>query len=128
MTGPPLGGLERRMAPTSDLDHQQQLSGGGPPLLLDRYILGEIIGRGGMASVYRATDTMLGRAVAVKLLHPSVSRDPLFVVRRHRQPPDCAAAGFLPPPSNSPRRRVRQREIRLATVPEGSSSAAPIVR
>ncbi len=36
--------------------------------LADRYEIGELIGRGGMADVHRAHDTMLDRTVAVKLL------------------------------------------------------------
>ncbi|HSN35777.1 MAG TPA: protein kinase [Arthrobacter sp.] len=44
-------------------------------LLGGRYRLGELIGRGGMASVYSATDTNLGREVALKLFAPQ-SADP----------------------------------------------------
>ena len=36
-------------------------------LLADRFKIASLIGTGGMASVYRATDTALGRTVAVKL-------------------------------------------------------------
>ena len=38
------------------------------PVLADRYRLDEILGRGGMAEVWRATDPVLHRSVAVKLL------------------------------------------------------------
>ena len=33
-----------------------------------RYQLGQLVGRGGMAEVHVATDTRLGRTVAVKIL------------------------------------------------------------
>jgi serine/threonine-protein kinase len=50
-------------------------------VLKDRYTLQEEIGRGGMATVYRATDRTLRRQVAVKVLHPHLSREPEFVAQ-----------------------------------------------
>jgi eukaryotic-like serine/threonine-protein kinase len=41
--------------------------------LLDRrYLVGPRIARGGMASVYEATDTRLDRVVAIKIMHPGL--------------------------------------------------------
>jgi serine/threonine-protein kinase len=46
-----------------------------------RYRLVELLGQGGMATIYRATDAQLGREVAVKVLHQEYGRDPDFVAR-----------------------------------------------
>lgn len=50
-------------------------------LLDGRYLVDELIARGGMASVYRATDTRLERAVAIKVMHPALAEDAAFVNR-----------------------------------------------
>lgn len=44
----------------------------GHEMLVDRYALGGVLGRGGMAEVRDGWDTRLDRAVAVKLLHPAL--------------------------------------------------------
>jgi serine/threonine protein kinase len=53
--------------------------------LAERYELGEPIGRGGMAKVFRATDTRLGRTVAIKVLAPEFARNQDFVQRFQRE-------------------------------------------
>jgi serine/threonine-protein kinase len=60
-------------------------------VLNGRYELGELIGRGGMADVYRGVDTRLGRTVAVKLLRPDLARDPQFQARFKREAQAVAA-------------------------------------
>jgi eukaryotic-like serine/threonine-protein kinase len=44
-------------------------------VVADRYALKDVVGRGGMADVYRATDTVLERAVAVKMLRAHATTD-----------------------------------------------------
>jgi tRNA A-37 threonylcarbamoyl transferase component Bud32 len=46
-----------------------------------RYQIEERLGTGGMATVYKATDPNLKRVVAIKLIHPHLATDPLFVRR-----------------------------------------------
>jgi len=56
-----------------------------------RYRLIELLGTGGMATIYRATDTGLGRDVALKLLRSEYLRDPDFS-SRFRQEAQAAAS------------------------------------
>ncbi|WP_345783246.1 protein kinase domain-containing protein [Actinomycetospora termitidis] len=50
-----------------------------------RYRVGEVIARGGMSTVHRGTDLRLDRPVAVKIMEPSLARDPVFVRRFERE-------------------------------------------
>jgi len=54
-------------------------------VLGDRYRLLERIGGGGMATVYRGEDALLGRRIAVKLLRPQLVVDDDFVSRFRRE-------------------------------------------
>lgn len=54
-------------------------------LLGERYRLDQLIGRGGMAAVWSATDTVLGRAVAVKRLHSGLLADDEHAERFRRE-------------------------------------------
>ena len=55
----------------------------GRSLLDGEYILQEILGRGGMATVYRAYCRSLDTDVAVKVLAPRLAQDPGFRERFH---------------------------------------------
>jgi serine/threonine-protein kinase len=50
-------------------------------LLAGRYRLGQQVASGGFGEVWRATDTVLGRPVAVKLLRAEISADPQALAR-----------------------------------------------
>lgn len=56
-----------------------------------RYVLKELIGQGGMADVYLADDTILKRVVAVKIMRSSLTGDPVYVTRFHREASAAAA-------------------------------------
>ena len=64
-------------------------------VLNGRYEVEEMLGQGGMARVFRGTDSVLGRNVAVKVLSPQYAGDDQFVARFRREAQ--AAAGLNHP-------------------------------
>ncbi len=60
-------------------------------LIDGRYQLERLIAAGGMASIYKATDTRLDRSVAVKIMHPHLANDEEFVNRFIREAKAAAA-------------------------------------
>ncbi len=67
-------------------------SGPQPRILANRYRLDEVVGRGGMSTVYRATDLSLDRVVAVKVaLDPLAEENPVYVARFKREARAAAA-------------------------------------
>jgi serine/threonine protein kinase len=70
-----------------------------PGARIGLYEIAALIGVGGMAQVYRAHDTRLGRSVAVKVLPEEFARDPKRTARLEREakllaslnPPNIAA-------------------------------------
>ncbi|MEO8635511.1 MAG: serine/threonine-protein kinase [Gemmatimonadales bacterium] len=63
---------------------------------LGSYQVGELLGRGGMGDVYRATHRMLARPAAIKLIRPEVAGGPQdgaeLAVRRFRREAEVAAS------------------------------------
>ncbi len=55
------------------------------------YRVESLLGVGGMGEVYRATDMVLGRQVAIKILPADVAADPAWVARFHREAQALAA-------------------------------------
>ncbi len=59
-------------------------------VLNDRYLIGKRIARGGMASVFWATDQRLDRPVAIKVMHHGLGDDRQFTERFHREAKSAA--------------------------------------
>ncbi len=61
------------------------LAGNGHTLTLDRYVLLDRIGAGGMGQVYRARHRRMNRIVAVKILPPKLTLNPEAIARFQRE-------------------------------------------
>jgi eukaryotic-like serine/threonine-protein kinase len=70
------GELDRAQRPGEGRYTGQTLAG---------YLLGEVVGRGGMGEVYRAENQETGELAAIKLLHPTILSDPDQVKRFVRE-------------------------------------------
>jgi serine/threonine-protein kinase len=62
-----------------------------PHRLGDRYEVGALLGRGGMAEVHRGRDLRLNRDVAIKMLRADLARDSSFQARFRREAQAAAA-------------------------------------
>ena len=60
-------------------------------VLSGRYELSDLLGSGGMAEVYLGRDRVLGRTIAVKILHNHYAGDPQFIARFRREAQSAAA-------------------------------------
>jgi serine/threonine-protein kinase len=56
-----------------------------PGDLLDHYRIENLVARSGMASIFRATDTLNDRTVAIKIPHPEMEADPALFERFQRE-------------------------------------------
>ena len=52
---------------------------------IDHYLIESVAARSGMASIFRATDLRSGQPVAIKVPHPEMENDPVFLARFERE-------------------------------------------
>jgi serine/threonine protein kinase len=52
---------------------------------LDHYLIDNLVARSDTAAIYRATDELTGKPVAIKIPHHEMETDPVFIERFHRE-------------------------------------------
>ena len=97
-------------------------------VLADRYELEELVGTGGMSSVYRAHDRLLDRKVALKVLHQQYTDDAEYVERfRHEARAGRGALASEHRHGDRPRRArrppVHRLRVRRRREPEAADPA-----
>ena len=108
-------------------------------LISGRYRLDDPIGAGGMGEVWRATDTVLGRTVAIKILRPDLSVDSSFGARfraeahtlatlQHPGVVDVYDYGEVPLPENAGADRAESGATELAYVVMAYVEGEPLSR
>ncbi|MCP4644473.1 MAG: serine/threonine protein kinase [bacterium] len=71
-----LGNLDTEQTPSSGTRRKVAQESPSSADATSRYRIGSVIGRGGMAVVYDASDTLLNRSVAIKVLKPELAAEP----------------------------------------------------
>ena len=94
-------------------DFAEHLAALSPGSLIGHYRVECSIGSGGMGEVYLATDTKLGRSVALKTLPPSFANDPSFLKRFRKE---AQAAANINHPNVATVYSVEEFEIMLQDV------------
>ncbi|CAN5777318.1 hypothetical protein BH23GEM6_BH23GEM6_26300 [soil metagenome] len=94
-----IGTAEARRARAREMSHSLEALLVGRTLA-ERYLIEEVIGRGGMSIVYRARDERLGRPIAVKIVALPAAETDQRLTLRERFRREAGSAARIPPHPN----------------------------